>query len=303
MNPDEELYNSSPQDFYNYIPNDYFVLNPPRPSVLMEPKKQKYRNYYNSKWANLKFFLQDKASLEASVDLLKTKTVEQFSTKCREIYAKKIEIQLATEKNRRLIQQKIVDKSEYDNSSSKFEVSDGCSGLPTDAVQTFLFMFRENNHLMLKLIDHIDSRNIVILVPFLCHFFYENFYMESNLNEKMPNKEYKDINQPAGLKASAKLEFNVTFKNEQKAFTSKTFLKRSTAILGMKTNNSQLIDFLPADAKFNLSENQLLELYHKEKNNIIKQFLYKHIKKTKKEKNSNLFDCSYIMEYLKKINE
>ena len=376
MSAADEIYNSSPQGFYDYIPNDNINLNPPRPSVLMEPKKQKYRSYYNSKWANLKFFLQDKASLEASVDLLKTKTVEQFSTKCREIYAKKIEIQLATEKNRRLIQQKITESSEYDNSTSKFEVSDGCSGLPTDAVQTFLFMFRENNHLMLKLIDYIDRKNIDIFVPFLCHFFYENFYMESteqeeiiyivylllekeidelmipceqsfldngflaeflkemgsryeiknymniilndlicfleesnskyyslDLNDNMPNKVNKEKSGPSTFKASVRIEFNTTFKNEQKAFNSKSFLKRSTATLGMKSNNSQLLDFLPSNSRFDLSENQLLEFYYKEKNDIIKEFLYKHIKKTKKEKNPKLFDCSNISEYLRKTNE
>ena len=157
-------------------------LNPVRQSVLLEPRKEKYRNYYQSKWANLKFFLQDKSSLEASVDLLKTKTVEQFSSKCRDIYRKKIEMQLLTEKNRRLIQ---LGAKSSDISHSQIEVSDGVSGLPTDAIPTFLFMFRENNHLMLKLIDKIDSRKADILVPFLCHFFYENFYTESMEQEEI----------------------------------------------------------------------------------------------------------------------
>ena len=70
-------------DLYNSTPGELLgnqIVDLPRPSVLTEPKKKKYRNCYKSKWANLKFFLQDKASLEASVDLLKTKTVEQCST-------------------------------------------------------------------------------------------------------------------------------------------------------------------------------------------------------------------------------
>ena len=89
MNADNFLYDSSPGEFPAFGDQDF--QNIPRPSVLMEPRKERYRNVYNSKWANLKFFLQDKSSLEASVDLLKTKTVEQFSSKCREIYTKKIE--------------------------------------------------------------------------------------------------------------------------------------------------------------------------------------------------------------------
>ena len=165
--------------------NEFYQQNLPRQSIFNEPKKKKYRNCYKSKWANLKFFLQDKASLEASVNLLKTKTVEQFSTKCKEIYTKKIEIQLSTEKNRKLISQGEKLSGGYEDIGSKFKVSDGISGLPTDAIQTFLFIFRENNHLMLKLIENIDNRDIDILVPFLCHFFYENFYMESTEQEEI----------------------------------------------------------------------------------------------------------------------
>ena len=181
MNVVDFLYDSPSPETPNPEPG---LQNPPRPSVLLEPRKEKYRTYYESKWANLKFFLQDKTSLESSVDLLKTKTVEQFSSKCRDIYRKKIEIQLLTEKNRKLISQGVKD-SDFPNSGTQFQVSDGVSGLPTDSIPTFLFMFRENNHLMLKLIDNIDSRKIDILVPFLCHFFYENFYTESMEQEEI----------------------------------------------------------------------------------------------------------------------
>ena len=169
----------------DYQINDPLTQNLPRPSVFNEPKKKKYRNCYKSKWANLKFFLQDKASLEASVNLLKTKTVEQFSTKCKEIYTKKIEIQLSTEKNRKLIAQGIKLSGGYEDISSQIKVSDGISGLPTEEIPNFLFIFRENNHLMLKLIENINNRQIDILVPFLCHFFYENFYMESTEQEEI----------------------------------------------------------------------------------------------------------------------
>ena len=173
------LYEAAPSD--NFLQNDLSVPNA-RPSVFNENKKNKYRNCYKSKWANLKFFLQDKASLEASVNLLKTKTVEQFSTKCKEIYKKKIEIQLSIEKNRKIISQQI---KGYDDIWSNTTVSDGISGLPTDAIPDFLFLFRENNHLMLKLLENVDSKQIDILVPFLCHFFYENFYMESTEQEEI----------------------------------------------------------------------------------------------------------------------
>ena len=173
------LYNAAPSD--NFLQNDVSVPNT-RPSVFNENKKNKYRNCYKSKWANLKFFLQDKASLEASVNLLKKKTVEQFSTKCNEIYKKKIEILLSTKRNRKIISQQI---KGYDDFASKITVSDDISGLPSEAIPEFLFLFRENNHLMLKLIENIDSKQMDILIPFLCHFFYENFYMESTEQEEI----------------------------------------------------------------------------------------------------------------------
>ena len=177
------LYDSSLLDFNdNNLDFDDF----PRQSILTEQKKTKYRKFYNSKWANLKFFLQDKSSLEASVNLLKTKTIKQFSTKCKEIYSKKIETHLLARKNRNLIIKGFSSLLEgYEDMSSKITVSDGVTEFPPE-IQTFFFIFRESNHLMLKLIENIDnSKEINLLAPFLCHFFYENFYMESTEQEEM----------------------------------------------------------------------------------------------------------------------
>ena len=42
-----------------------------------------------SQWAELKNLLQKKGSLESSVNLLRTKTIEQFASECLKIYKKK----------------------------------------------------------------------------------------------------------------------------------------------------------------------------------------------------------------------
>ena len=63
-----------------------------RPTIIVQEKKKVFNKFYNSKWANLKLFLQEKKSLESSVKLQKQKTIEQFSSKCQEIYKKKVEI-------------------------------------------------------------------------------------------------------------------------------------------------------------------------------------------------------------------
>ena len=367
MNVGNFIYDSPAIDFN--IEQD--TQNIPRPSVLLESRKDKYRNYYKSKWANLKLFLQDKSSLEASIDLLKTKTVEQFSFKCREIYQKKIEIQLMKEKNRKLIRQG-VKSIDFSNYGEQYEVTDGISGLPTESIQTFMFMFRENNELMLKLIENIDSKKIEILVPFLCHFFYENFYTENMeqdeiiylvylLLEKeidkliLPSeqvfldenflaqflkemgcryeiKNYIDIilndlicfleeshlsyysldlnddfinnlivqekSNKTNIKQSTMFEATQTF--TEKKNKPKDFIKRSVGVFGFKNNNSSLINDLPKDANFDCSQNTLTELYFKEKNDDVKQFLFKHLKKIRADKNPSLYDCSRIKDYLKR---
>jgi hypothetical protein len=177
------LYDSSLLDFND---NNLDFEDFPRQSILTEQKKTKYRKFYNSKWANLKFFLQDKSSLEASVNLLKNKTIKQFSTKCKEIYSKKIETHLLAQKNRNLIVRGLKSLYEgYEDMSSKIAVTDGITEFPPE-IQNFFFIFRESNHLMLKLIESIKYRKeIDLLAPFLCHFFYENFYMESTEQEEM----------------------------------------------------------------------------------------------------------------------
>ena len=349
--------------------------NPPRPSVLLESRKEKYRGYYASKWANLKFFLQDKTSLEASVDLLKTKTLEQFASKCQEVYKKKIEIQLLNEKNRRLILQG-GSSALLPNSGVKFEVSNGDNGLPTDAIPTFLFMFRENNHLMLKLIENTDKKKINVLVPFICHYFYENFYNESMEQEEiiylvylllekeidkliipceqtfldegfLPQflnemgrryeiKNYIDIilndlicfleethicyysldlyedkvysgltaqkNKSSPLNDDSKIEFNYSFLSKQKLKTPSSSLQKSVMVMPPKNNNNELIDLLP-NANFDCSQKYLIKQYFKEENEVVKQFLFKHLKIIRTEGKPFLFDCSYIKDYLKKAEK
>ena len=376
-----DIYNSSPGEL---LGNQ--IVDLPRPSVLTEPKKKKYRNCYKSKWANLKFFLQDKASLEASVDLLKTKTVEQFSTKCKEIYTKKIVIQLQSEKNRKLISMGIKPFGGYEDIASQITVSDGISGLPTEAIPTFLFMFRENNHLMLKLIDKIDKSQYDILVPFLCHFFYENFYMESteqeeiiyiiylllekeidklytpseqtfldqsfiskflkemssryeiknyidiilnelicNLEELHSNFYSLDINKdpknpkreeifeitddgelkPKNEAAERNIKLNLNVSNvtknmEQNSASKRNIKKLQTAFFGAKAVNNSLINCLPKDVSCEITENFLIENFEKEQNEVIRQFIFKQIKKIKNCQNPVLFSPYQLHENLKR---
>ena len=144
---------------------------------------------FASKWANLKLFLKERKSLESSVKLQKKNTIDQFSSKCQEIYKKKVEIQLLTKKNRQMFKSfnstsnYIIDKDiqEISRKISNIKVLDASKTLEniSNYLTEFLFAFRTNNDLMLRLIECADKEQYEILVPFLCHFFYENFYMEN----------------------------------------------------------------------------------------------------------------------------
>ena len=175
-------------------------------SIIIKKLKKLYQNYSNSKWSNLKFFLQDKKSLKTSIDLMKTKTIEQFSSKCIEIYKKKLQIQLITQKNREMFKYIPFNNNQnnYINSQDSIkgefnltkdeiisqlkikEIKDqNINGLNIQAIRDFFFEFREDNNLMMRLIECIDTDQFEIIVPFLCHFFYENFYIENNEQEEI----------------------------------------------------------------------------------------------------------------------
>jgi len=61
-----------------------------RPTIFGEKKRKIYTKTFASKWANLKLFLKERKSLESSVKLQKKNTIDQFSSKCQEIFKKKI---------------------------------------------------------------------------------------------------------------------------------------------------------------------------------------------------------------------
>ena len=84
-----------------------------RPTIISEIKRKIYTKTFASKWANLKLFLKERKSLESSVKLQKKNTIDQFSSKCLEIFKKKIEIHLITKKNRQMFKS-------FNNKSEEF---------------------------------------------------------------------------------------------------------------------------------------------------------------------------------------
>ena len=152
-------------------------------------KPSKLINYYKCKWINLKYLLQVKVSYESSVKLLKLKTIEQFTSKCCEIYKEKIQIHLLSDINKQIISsntkmntQKKGEANTLPNIKIKKDLKDLCNN---SSIHDFLFYLRKNNDFMLQIIKNVSREKRKILIPFLCHFFYENFFNDSQEQEEI----------------------------------------------------------------------------------------------------------------------
>ena len=137
---------------------------------------------FKSRWSYIKILLQNKTSCESSVRLLKKQTIEQFSPKLCEIYKDKLEIHNLLNKNKQMILSFIRGKQEPGKEHLpkiiiKGDVGELCAD---SSLQDFLFYFRENNDEMIKIIKLLNKEEQKIFATFLCHFFYENFFIESS---------------------------------------------------------------------------------------------------------------------------
>ena len=152
-----------------------------------EENKEKKKKKFKSKWLHLKTLFQDKASYESSLKLLKRKTIEQFASKCCDIYKEKIQIHLIQANNKQILSSWLKNKGRdmtyyLPDIEVKKDLADLCAD---SSIQDFLFYFRENNDCMLKLIDNLDKEKRKSIIPFLCHFFYENFFTETPEQEEI----------------------------------------------------------------------------------------------------------------------
>jgi hypothetical protein len=149
-------------------------------SIINEKKANKKEKVFKSKWAHLKYLLQNKTSFESSINLHKKQTIEQFSTKCLEIYKDRIVTFLMTQKNKNCFVSFCGKDSNVPQIIVKPNTEDICYD---SSIQDFLFYIRENNQVMLKIIKLIKNETRNELIPFLCHFFYENFFGGSEQEE------------------------------------------------------------------------------------------------------------------------
>jgi hypothetical protein len=197
-------------------------------------KKKNKKKKYKSKWMHLKKLFQDKTSYESSLKLLKRKTIEQFTSKCCDIYKEKIQIHLIQANNKQILSSWIKNKGKdmtyyLPDIEVKKDLSDLCHD---SSIQDFLFYFRENNDCMLNLIENLNKEKRKSIIPLLCHFFYENFFTETPEQEEilyiiylLMEKEIDNLYSPSTL-----------------SFLQDTFLGEFLTEMGNKYEISHYID-------------------------------------------------------------
>lgn len=154
-------------------------------------------------WINLKPLLYAKSSYESAINYLKPKIFNEFNSYITDIYIHKIRTYYLTNKNKTIVSSgpnsKEKNVEEILSEIAVHQNFDSISKNPN--YKKFLFFFRENNDYMIKLLKCLDKNSD--LVPFFCHFFYNNFFSE-NGNEEilyiiylLLEQEIDDMNTPS----------------------------------------------------------------------------------------------------------
>ena len=142
-------------------------------------RKEEYEIDPNSsfnKLRNLQMTLKEEVALTDIFFENRDELLKKIKTNCFEYFKERIAIQ------------EIYDNSSEKNFKIKYEVVENapiyfpqCS----DFIGKFLFYFRNNNELTLKLIEKCPKESYEILANFICNYFYVNIFSSTFLNESL----------------------------------------------------------------------------------------------------------------------
>ena len=117
----------------------------------------------------------------------KDELLKKIETNCFEYYKEKIKIQQIYDNNNSYenINNENNNGNNFSNQKNYLIKESAQSELPQcyDVVHKILFLLRSNNKLLLELIENIENSNYEIFSNFLCHFFYNNIFSSSYINE------------------------------------------------------------------------------------------------------------------------
>ena len=128
----------------------------------------------------LQQILKEEIALREIFQNNKEELLQKIESNTYEYYKKKLSIQEIYFNNKEL--------NPTEKKYIKYELSKDCqSELPQciDPLTKLFFYFRNNNDMLLKLINKCDKSSYDELANFLCHFFYVDVFSSTTLNEPL----------------------------------------------------------------------------------------------------------------------
>ena len=199
----------------------------------------------------------------------KDELLKKIEKNCYEYYKERIKIQHIYDNNNS--NENINNNNNYSNSKNYLIKENAQSELPQcyDVIYRILFLLRSNNKLLLELIENIDYSNYEIFSNFLCHYFYNNIFSSTYINEYLLvliylllEKEVDKIN-----------ENNNNFLDD-KSFVSKMLINLSRK-LEIKNYMENIIKDIICDIEDddNINNNNNNNIFFGMKHDVIKNYL------------------------------
>ncbi len=158
----------------------------------------------------LQQILKEEIALREIFQNNKEELLQKIESNTYEYYKKKLSIQEIYFNNKEL--------NPTEKKYIKYELSKDCqSELPQciDPLTKLFFYFRNNNEMLLKLINKIDNSKYEEFANFLCHFFYVDVFSSTSINEPLLVLIYllieKDINEIKDINHMEFLDPSKTF--------------------------------------------------------------------------------------------
>lgn len=146
-------------------------------------EEEKRCNFFQNKWSKMKHLFQEKVSLLTSINIFKEKKINSNIDVCLKFFLNEILMHKFMEINSKIISS---GKKSMPYSIPHINISEAKTNLIYfPEVSKFLFTIRNNNSLMIKIIENIPKKQFPFLVSLICHFFYENIYSESTEQQEL----------------------------------------------------------------------------------------------------------------------
>ena len=221
------------------------------------------------KLKTLQISLKEENALKDIFYVNKDELLKKIEKNCYEYYKEKIKIQKIYDNNNS--NENINNNNNYSNSKNYLIKENAQSELPQcyDVIYRILFLLRSNNKLLLELIENIDYSNYEIFSNFLCHYFYNNIFSSTYINEYLLVLIYLLLE-----KEVDKINDNNNSFLDDKSFVSKMLINLSRK-LEIKNYMENIIKDIICDIEDddNINNNNNNNIFFGMKHDVIKNYL------------------------------